>query len=31
MNEQQLTIWALKLPNKARIRLLKKLVASLPD
>ena len=31
MNEQQLTIWALKLPNKARIRLLKRLVASLPD
>ena len=31
MNEQQLTIWALKLPNKARIRLLKRPVASLPD
>ena len=31
MNEQQLTVWALKLPNKARIRLLKRLAASLPD
>jgi hypothetical protein len=31
MNEQQLTVFALKLSNKARIRLLKRLVASLTD
>ena len=31
INEEQLTIWALKLPNKTRVRLLNKLVASLPD
>ena len=31
MNEQQLILRALKLPHKARIRLLKRLVASLPD